>query len=104
MAINADKGVITFAIPPGISNVAPNVTAPEAAALQTTQDNCIVHETASHIELAKKILHVDGRINPNSLGRIRTAWEDIQCYRGATAMGSLFDLREAHYLSLNPEG
>ena len=93
IAINFDTGFITFAIPRGTAKKLPTATG--------EQDNFLTYATASHIGLAEEILKTDGRI---SLPNMSSTWTDLQCHRGVQHLGSLWDLRDAYYRSMHPQG
>ncbi|KAL8787653.1 MAG: hypothetical protein Q9213_002084 [Squamulea squamosa] len=56
----------------------------------------VIYYTISTLwSLEKKIIQIDGRVNPES--RTASAWRDIRCLRNEQDLGSLFEMRDEYY-------
>ncbi|KAL8768860.1 MAG: hypothetical protein Q9209_005041 [Squamulea sp. 1 TL-2023] len=72
-----------------------SLTHTEPSTLTEQNYDAIYYTISTLWSLEKKIIQIDGRVNPDS--RTASAWRDIRCLRNEQDLGSLFEMRDEYY-------
>lgn len=77
----------------------PPKTAPEGF---ESEDSVIHHEIKTLQQLEKRVLEIDGRLNPKEIPSVN-AWRFTRCKRNNQDLGTLFEMREDFYVYKYPQ-